>query len=317
MSVSTGKRDYVHTDDHRGVTPRVSVVVPVLNGAANIGVMLGGLASQAGIARDEYETIVVDGGSTDATREIVSRFPDVTLLEELRRGPGVARDTGLRHARGDIICHLDADSLPSRRWLSALIAPFSDPSVILVGGKTISFPPQTPAQRYMADSGRIDANEYISRPVFPFVPSRNMAVRRDAALAIGGWRDECITGEDVDFCHRLLEKYPSGMIYQPDAILLHHNRETDDELMRQAWSYGEGTAHLYDLYPSETKWRVRDTTHVATQIVGRAVTAATLAAGQRFRLVKDRIAERAYYHWLWSWSFWRGFYSFRRSRAYR
>jgi glycosyltransferase involved in cell wall biosynthesis len=299
------------------VTPRASVVVPVLNGAATIADMLAGLVAQAGIARADYEIIVVDGGSTDATREIVSRIPDVTLLDEPRRGPGIARDTGMRHARGAIICHLDADSLPSRRWLSSLIAPFSNPSVVVVGGKTLSFPPRTPAQRYMADSGRIDANEYIRRPVFPFVPSRNMAVRRDAALAIGGWRDEFITGEDVDFCHRLLAAYPSGMVYQPDAILLHRNRERDEELARQAWSYGEGTAHLYDAYHEETKWKMSDVAHVAGQVSGRATAAALLAVGRRLRLVTDRVAERAYYHWLWSWSFWRGFYSFRRSRAYR
>lgn len=296
---------------------RASVVIPVLNAASTIGDTLTGLAAQAGIAPDDWELIVVDGGSTDGTREIVSKHPGIVLLTEARRGPGVARDTGLRHAKGEIVCHLDADAMPTRKWIASLLASFSDQSVVLVGGKSLSLPPKTAPQRYMASSGRIDAVEYVTRPVFPFVPSRNMAVRRSAALEIGGWTAECITGEDVDFCHRLLKAFHSKIVYQPAAILFHHNRETTAELAQQAWSYGEGTAHLYLRYPDEVHWRMRDTLHVFAQITGRRARATALKAGQQLRVASPEAVEHAYYHWLWSWSFWRGFNSYRRTRRYR
>jgi len=296
---------------------KASVVIPALNAGETIGDMLTALSSQAGIPRRSWEIIVVDNGSTDATCEIVGRFECVMLLVEPRRGPSAARDTGLRHAKGEIVCHVDADAMPTRRWLSSLLAPFADPSVILAGGKSLSLPPKTAAQRYMAGSARIDAVEYISRPIFPFVPSRNMAVRREAALAIDGWAVECITGEDVDFCHRLLKAYPSEIAYQPEAILFHHDRETASGLARQAWSYGEGMAHLYARYPDETSWRLRDALHVLSQIAGRSASAAALSTGRMLGLVDTGKAEHAYHHWLWSWAFWRGFHSYRRVGSYR
>jgi glycosyltransferase involved in cell wall biosynthesis len=296
---------------------RASVVIPALNAEDTIGDMLTALSAQAGIPRHSWEIIVVDNGSTDATREIVGQFERVTLLVERRRGPSAARDTGLRHAQGEIICHVDADAMPTRRWLISLLAPFENPSVVLAGGKSLSLPPKTAAQRYMAKSARIDAVEYINRPIFPFVPSRNMAVRRKAALAIGGWAVECITGEDVDFCHRLLKAYPSKIAYQPEAILFHHDRETDAGLARQAWSYGEGMAHLYARYTEETRWRLRDSIHVVSQVVGRSALAAALKAARMLRLVDTEKAEHAYHHWLWSWAFWRGFYSYRRDGSYQ
>jgi len=293
----------------------VSIVVPALDAEATIGDMLAGLASQAGVSC-RREVIVVDGGSRDATADVVARF-GVRLLVEPKRGPAAARNLGLREASGEIICHLDADTVPTRGWLREMLVPFSDPDVALVGGKTVSFPPETPAQRYMASSGRLDAVDYVRRPLFPFVPSRNMAVRREAALAIGGWADDLITAEDVDFCHRLLAAYPGPIVYRESAVLLHRNRATDDGLRKQAWGYGEGVAHLYERYPGETTWHWTDAGKVVGLLCGRAARAAVLETGARLRLTSSNAAELARYHWLWSWAFWRGFYSYRRTRAYR
>jgi glycosyltransferase involved in cell wall biosynthesis len=294
---------------------RASIVVPVLNGMPTVTDMLRAVASQAAVGF-AFETILVDGGSRDGTVE-AARAAGVTVLEEPRRGPGIARDVGLRAARGEIICHIDADTVPTRRWLAELVAAFDDPSVVLAGGKTLSFPPTTPAQRYMAASGRIDSDEYVTRPIFPFVPSRNMAVRREAALAIDGWAEECITGEDVDFCHRLLAAYPSTIAYRERAIVFHYNRETDDQLTRQAWAYGEGAAHLYLRYPDEVSWGARDALHVGRTLATNAMKASVLSLGERLGRVPAERAELARYDHLWWWSFWRGFYSFRRTREYR
>jgi len=287
--------------------PSTSVVVPVLNGAATIGDLLSALRGQAR-APANTEIIVVDNGSTDATVDIVKEF-GVTLMHETIRGPAAARNHGLHHASGEVIAHLDADTLPARTWLAELVEPFADPHVHLAAGKTLSFRPETPAERYFARAQLYDAETNVHRPVLPFAASLNMAVRRTSALAIHGWAEDMITAEDVEFSHRLLEAFPSEIVYQPSAVLFHRNRRTDAELCRQAWTYGEGVAHLYQRYPDRLTWGVPQTLHVVRSVVQRWIIARTLRLGRSVRLASLEEHEFAHYHWLWTWWFWRGFQS--------
>src|SRR5438128_6095327 len=154
----------------------VGVVVPVRNGAGTMADLLEALLGGQSAPAADTEVVVVDNGSTDGTREIV-RGRGVMLLEEPNLGPAAARNCGLRHARGEVVAHLDADTLPTRRWLAELVAPFADPEVVLVAGRTLSYPPETPAERYVAASGLFETERAIRRRPFPFAPSLNLAVR--------------------------------------------------------------------------------------------------------------------------------------------
>jgi rSAM/selenodomain-associated transferase 2 len=86
---------------------RISVVIPVLDEATQIGERLNELARFA-----FHEVIVVDGGSIDETRAIVRRFPDVVLVEA-PRGRARQMNEGVKRATGDVLVFLHADvSLP-------------------------------------------------------------------------------------------------------------------------------------------------------------------------------------------------------------
>jgi glycosyltransferase involved in cell wall biosynthesis len=83
-------------------TPRVSVVVPTLNEAANLPHILPALR--------DYEVIVVDGGSTDDTLAVARKYaPHALLLRQDRRGKGNALMCGIDAAGGEIVVTLDAD----------------------------------------------------------------------------------------------------------------------------------------------------------------------------------------------------------------
>lgn len=285
----------------------VSVIVPAYNAAPTIGATLNALLHQVD-APSNLEIIVVDNGSTDDTREVVRRFSGVTLLAESKRGPSAARNRGLHHAMGGIIVHLDADTLPTRAWLRNLIAPFSQPEVVLAAGRTLIFHPTTAVERYIAGAGLYETDRAISRLPFPFVPSLNMAVRRSAAVSIGGWAEDLTTAEDVDFSHRLLKMYPIDIAYASNAILFHRVRATQPELVALARSYGQGIARMYHRYSDEVGWDAIKTTKIKSRLALRALITATLRCAQAVRLATTAQVEFSHCHFVWSRNFAQGFF---------
>jgi glycosyltransferase involved in cell wall biosynthesis len=297
------------------MTASVSVVIPVLNGEATIGELLAALRAQRDVP-SATEVIVVDNGSTDATREIV-RDVGVKLLEEPVPGPSAARNCGLRDTHADIVAYLDADTLPTRRWLTELVAPFAAPTVRIVAGRTLTYRPRTGAERYVAASGLWEVERALQREPFAFAPSGNMAVRRDAALAIGGWAEDLRTAEDVDFSYRLLRAFGCGIVFAGDAVVLHRNRASDEQLRQQAYTYGQGAAHLYLRYPDVVRWDARKSIALATRLAVRAIHPSVLRVGRAVGLVSDDRLEFARYHRLWTVAFWRGFAAVYRSSSRR
>ncbi|MGB9959980.1 MAG: glycosyltransferase family 2 protein [Candidatus Bathyarchaeales archaeon] len=83
----------------------VSVVIPTLNEAGTIGQTIKTIKK---VLKYPYEIIVVDGNSTDNTREIVEK-ENCRLIVEPRRGYGVALKTGMEHAKGDVVVMVDGD----------------------------------------------------------------------------------------------------------------------------------------------------------------------------------------------------------------
>lgn len=93
--------------------PAISVVIPVFDAAAYLSDALESVRAQD---LTDYEVLVVDDASTDASGEIASAFDEVRVLRhDDKRGAAAARNTGIRLARGRLIAFLDADD----RWMPA------------------------------------------------------------------------------------------------------------------------------------------------------------------------------------------------------
>ena len=84
----------------------VSVVIPTLNEAGNILEALTTIEKELAYPK---EIIVVDGDSTDGTKEIVKDTSFCKLIIEPRRGYGLALRTGIKHAKGNIVVMVDGD----------------------------------------------------------------------------------------------------------------------------------------------------------------------------------------------------------------
>lgn len=188
----------------------VSVIIPTLNGGAQIGRLIQVLREQSVIPD---EILVVDSQSEDQTCRIVQEA-GVRLLPIKRKDfdHGGTRDMALRASKGDIVVFMTQDALPiDSYFIEKLIAPLSDPDVAAVGGRQIAYPDARPFEKLIRaynypEEERVWAAQDIERlGVRSFLISDVCAAyRREAYLAAGGFDFPILTNEDMLMAERLL-----------------------------------------------------------------------------------------------------------------
>lgn len=171
---------------------RVSVVIPVYNGAATIGRAVASVLAQE--FDGAIETIVVDDGSADETRAILGGFGDrIRVIYQPNRGPAAARNAGARLATGAYLAFLDADD----EWLPAKLARTvpaleSRPQTVLVFSDAIPVDAagnQTAPSYVTPACARAPALADLLERWWPIIPS-TAVMRREVFLAIGGFVEE-------------------------------------------------------------------------------------------------------------------------------
>ena len=116
-------RTSTHERAQRPKEPRISVVVPTLNEARNLEVVLPELLDTV----DVHEVIVVDGGSVDDTAATARRLvPDAVVVQQARRGKGNALATGFAQVTGDVVVMFDADGSAHPAEIPAFVRALTD-----------------------------------------------------------------------------------------------------------------------------------------------------------------------------------------------
>jgi glycosyltransferase involved in cell wall biosynthesis len=114
------------------MTTTISVIVCAFNEDRFLAACLHSLLAQT---RPPDEIIVVNNASTDATAAVARRISGVRVIDEPDKGLVVARETGRRHATGELLAFVDADCRPPLRWLERLERRFQKyPAVVGVTG---------------------------------------------------------------------------------------------------------------------------------------------------------------------------------------
>jgi glycosyltransferase involved in cell wall biosynthesis len=286
--------------------PAASVVIPALNAEATLGDLLLALKSQGG-SPGPFEIIVVDNGSRDRTAEI-ARDHQVSVLHQPVRGPSAARNMGLRHARGEIVLCTDSDCVPTRRWLMSLRSTFADGRGVLATGPILGWQPITAAERYASSHKGFTRERCAEHPVHPFAHGMNVAVRRQAALEIGGWDETMSSGEDVDFAIRLRKRFGSSVHFVEPAVLFHKHRATDEALWRQARWHGAGYALVHQRHPDLLHWNPWRSRRVRGLIRVLHAGAPFIRVARALRLISAQREEFERYHRDWMREFWAGFF---------
>ena len=259
LGVSREYAEAGFSDERRRGWPQVSVLVCAYNAAATLDECLVSLAA---LDYPDYEVIVVNDGSTDDSGAIARRYPYVTVIDTANCGLSAARNTALEHATGSIVAYTDADARVDPEWLTYLIQPFLRSDVVGAGGPNV-VPADDPwLAQCVARSPGGPTHVLLDHQIAEHVPGCNMAYRREALEAIGGFDSTYRTaGDDVDVCWRLQAR-SQRIGFAPCALVWHHHRRTVRAYWRQQAGYGEAETRLMDHHPERfldghARWRGR------------------------------------------------------------
>ncbi len=230
----------------RGGWPKVSVLICARNAAETLDECLRSVAE---LDYPDYEVIVVNDGSTDATGEIARRHAGVTVIDTPHGGLSAARNAALVRAAGTIVAYTDADVRVDPAWLIYLVQPFLRSDAVGAGGPNV-VPEDDPwMAQCVARSPGAPTHVLLDDRAAEHVPGCNMAYRRDALLAIGGFDPAYhAAGDDVDVCWRLQAR-GQQIGFAPSALVWHRHRRTMRGYWRQQVGYGEAETQLMDNHP--------------------------------------------------------------------
>jgi GT2 family glycosyltransferase len=225
--------------------PGVSIVVLTHDGRNHLATCLASLAAD-GWPSGDVEVVVVDNGSTDGTAAFVrAEFPAVRLVAAGRNlgfAPGVR--FGAQASRGETLVLLNNDTKVEKGWLSSLVSALdrAPADVAAVTGQIVSWDGTKVDYRdtlltfdghaFQKDFGRPLQDVHDDPPGAARVApcGGNMAMRKEAFLAQGGFDDDFFAYlEDVDLGLRLASR-GLGTAYEPRAVIRHRSGATGEAL---------------------------------------------------------------------------------------
>jgi len=228
----------------------ISVIVAVRNGMPWLEEQLQALAEQQ--CNEPWEVVVADNGSTDESRLVVeewaNRAPMIRLIDASKvRGPGAARNAGVRKAQGELLAFCDADDIVQPGWLAGHVLALADAEVAAgvfdVWSLNGRVPPSPPTPVIIPDA--------MSQ--FGFLPaggSGNLALRRHAFEDAGGFAEEMMTGEDIDLCWRL-QLRGHRYVVTSDAVVARRDQRGFKAVYRRFTAYGRCGPVLYRRYRAD------------------------------------------------------------------
>ncbi|HEY8517153.1 MAG TPA: glycosyltransferase [Candidatus Binatia bacterium] len=227
--------------------PMISVVVCAYNAERTMAACLESLAD---CPYPNYEVIVVNDGSTDATGEIAHRFEGgrIRVIDQPNLGLSAARNVGCDAARGEIVAYTDSDCVVDPDWLTYLAYKFKE-GFVAVGGPNFPPPEDTLVPSAVAVSPGGPTHVLVNDEVAEHIPGCNMAFLKSKLEEIGGFDvNYTAAGDDVDLCWRLQDAgYTIG--FSPAAMVWHFRRNTVRAYLKQQMGYGKAEALLFFKHP--------------------------------------------------------------------
>jgi GT2 family glycosyltransferase len=248
--------------------PRISIVVCTYNGSRTLRDCMEGIRE---IEYPDFETIVVDDGSTDGVGRIAAEY-GVRVIRTENRGLSAARNTGWQAATGEIVAYTDDDARPDPHWLQYLAWAFRNTRHVAIGGPNIAPSGDGWIAECVANAPGGPMHVLVADAEAEHIPGCNMAFRRTALEAVGGFDPRFRTaGDDVDLCWRL-QDCGGTLGFHAGAMVWHHRRNSVRTYWRQQLGYGRAEALLEAKWPE--RYNAMGHTTWAGRIYGNGLTRA-------------------------------------------
>jgi glycosyltransferase involved in cell wall biosynthesis len=211
-------------------TPLVSVIVPNRNGAKWIPGLIESLAAQT-LSRDQFEVIIGDDGSTDAS--VVGIETADGWLRVVGGPPSssyTARNRAVHESRGAVLAFCDADCRPEPEWLEAGLTALEHTDA--VAGLIRFILPQQQTAWTLLD---IESTKDHERQVrVGNAETANLFVRRELYDRLDGFDDSVPEMGDFDFAKRLVAT-GARLSFEPDVVVWHPTRDRPRPILHMLW----------------------------------------------------------------------------------
>lgn len=221
----------------------ISVIIPVYNDTDHIALCLNSILSCN--YEGQFEIIVVDDGSTDGVRELVSFSPCSFIETGKNSGPGTARNLGAKSAKGDILAFVDSDCVVPPNWLSVIDNIFRDNKIKAVAGRfSGNVNPEFIARYRYYEASFYMINEKTFVNTFT---ASSFACRRDLFSEVGGFGNRP-AAEEITLGYRLY-KIGINILCVPEFVVAHHCLRTLKGYLKQQFIWMKNFFIVCQLHP--------------------------------------------------------------------
>jgi hypothetical protein len=229
--------------------PPVDVVVPFAGSVAELGAVCRRLASLQ--LRSDDSLLVVDNTPARGSLNGAQTAGIRVVHASERRTPGFARNHGAACGTAEWLVFIDADAAPAADLLDRYFEPPPADDTALLGGGVVDEQVNDDASavaRYASLRHTMSQQRTFAFGEWGYPKSANIACRRNAFEAVGGFREDIRAAEDADLTYRL-RAAGFGVERREGASVVHFNRRTLLGLIRQQALWGAGGAWLERAYP--------------------------------------------------------------------
>lgn len=220
--------------EHR---PRVSVITPVRDGAADIAALLACLERQT-YPREDFEIVIGDDGSTDGgTIGVETEDGHVRVAFGPPRNSYATRNMAVAASRGEVIAFCDSDCRPEPDWLERGLAALETTDI--VAGRFRYDVPQARTAWTLIDMDGSKDHEHSVR--VGLAETANLFIRRDLFDRLGGLDGSIAEYGDYEFAERAVAA-GARLTFGRDAVVWHPTRDAGRPLLRALWKYNKGYA---------------------------------------------------------------------------